>query len=775
MPAVALVVGLLLTLLVRVVAGNYAGGIVQEQFDGQAATLMDDAEDDVRAYLDRLRTFASYVAADSDGGADVEIQRFRALVRVSGLLDQVVGAQGVGYLQVLGDGRFRLAAVASEVPGGRPGGAAPAVSPTLDAALAGADAGSAAPVVVDLATVAAELASGAGAEGLEASDALQVLAASFGTEDGTALVPAAAVPVVRTDGTVGAFVVGELLPHELFGRVTDVPDALGVRLALVEGDGSIPLSGVELTGRGAERTFRLEGLTWSVRVTAPSSLGAGTVTRAEQLGTLGGLVLALAAVALLRLRGRSVLRTRDIRQELGATQVEARRDPLTGLVNRAGFMENLERSIRELDQAHRFVAVLFVDVDRLKVINDSLGHSIGDLALVEIGRRFGAIGRWTDTVARFGGDEFVLLCSGLQQASDSVRVAEQVLLSLAQPIPVDEMELVMTASIGVAVASVANRTDAESLVRDADTAMYEAKAAGGNRIVLFDDGLRVKVTGRLEVERSLRSAVDNGELDVHFQPIVDARTGSIVSAEALVRWFPREGGSISPGVFMPVASETGLVVQIGDFVLQQACVLAAELERTFPGIPPISIAVNVAERQLLDAGFVNRVRLMSQGARIWPHQITLEITEDVMIDRLGRSLEVLRKLADIGFGLAIDDFGTGMSSLSYVKRLDMVKTLKIDRAFVTDVVSDPADRAIVSSVVAMARTLGVNVVAEGVEQPEQADVLRHLGVHRMQGFLWSKAVPAAEFRDLVRRVMGPSATAPPDRLSRSASAVASRG
>ena len=753
-PAAGIVVGILFTVAVRFFAGNLAADSVRDRFDDRARLAMDATEQSVRRYLDEIRDISSYAAVDTTTGP-----RFQSIVRLSGVLDEVPGEQAISYVAVESDGTLELTAIASDVQVLDDEGPWPLGLPEALAPLASPDAAPGIPILLDLGVVAE------GFEGVPGVDDLVLgLDAVFMAPEGYPMryVPAVAMPVRGPfEERVRGHVVAELLPREVVtpvvsGRGDDVTVTvvlLGQQAALPFVD---PPTDVALS---TSRTMRVEGLEWGLDATAPSSFGASTVAGAERAGTIIGLLLAVVATVLLVLRGRHTLAARDMREELGATQVEARRDPLTGLVNRAGFMENLDRAISQLDQAHRYVAVLFVDVDRLKVINDSLGHSTGDLALVEIARRFRSVGRWTDTVARFGGDEFVILCSGLQQASDSVRVAEQILLSLAQPIRVDEMELVMSASVGVAVASLASRTDAESLVRDADTAMYEAKAAGGNRIVLFDDGLRVKVTGRLQVERSLRSAVENGELDVHFQPIVDARSGSIVSAEALVRWFPKEGGSISPGVFMPVASETGMVVQIGDFVLQRACLLASELERMFPGAPPISIAVNVAERQLLDPGFVNRVRQYTQAARIWPRQITLEITEDVMIDRLGRSLEVLRKLADIGFGLAIDDFGTGMSSLSYVKRLDMVKFLKVDRAFVIDVATDPADRAIVSSVVAMARTLGVTVVAEGVEEPEQAAVLQSLGVDRMQGFLWSKAIPAPEFRELVRAVMGPRVAA----------------
>ncbi|MGI9601457.1 MAG: putative bifunctional diguanylate cyclase/phosphodiesterase, partial [Acidimicrobiales bacterium] len=382
------------------------------------------------------------------------------------------------------------------------------------------------------------------------------------------------------------------------------------------------------------------------------------------------------------------------------------------------------------------VAVLFIDVDRLKVVNDSLGHGVGDEVLNSLATRFGQVAEPGAVVGRFGGDEFVLVAGGLRDLGAAVAFAQDVLRSLDRPLAAGEVELRMDASIGVSFARQNEDVSASDLIRDADAAMYESKRTGGSSYSVFDDRLRVEAVDRLLVEQSLGQAVQLDEMETWFQPIVDVIESRVVALEALVRWRSDDDGVVLPHRFLPVALETGLIVPIGDVVLGQACEVAAEVADA-----GIDMAVNLSERELADPRCLERVMAAVDGSGIDPSRLTLEISEDLMIDRLVRSIELLRIIHGRGVRLSIDDFGTGRSSLSYVKRLDMIAELKIDQSFVSEIASSEADRAIVAAIMAMTTSLGMEVVAEGVETDAQLNVLRDLGVVQMQGFHFGRPQP----------------------------------
>ena len=417
-------------------------------------------------------------------------------------------------------------------------------------------------------------------------------------------------------------------------------------------------------------------------------------------------------------------------------------DSLTGLPNRALLTDRLTQRLAGSRRRGSQLGVMFVDVDQFKVINDSLGHGAGDDVLRQVAVQIAEAIRPGDTVARFSGDEFVVVCDDVS-AVDIEHIADRVLEAMSGPCVIGGQEIGVTASVGVAVAD--ENATPESLLRESNAAMDRAKERGGGRIELFDEALRSKAERRLAGESALRRALQHGELAVHYQPIVDLSSGAMVSGEALLRWNHPERGLVSPDAFIPLAEETGLIVPIGAWVLEQACQQLVQWQRTEPSM---SVAVNLSVRQLLApdiAGVIASV-LMRTGARA--EGLCLELTESVFmedVEYFGRTLTGLKAL---GARLAIDDFGTGYSSLSYLKRFP-VDAVKVDRAFVDGLGTDPHDTALVAAIVAMADALGLEVTAEGVEDQEQMSNLKGLGCRRAQGFHLAPPMPAAAMADLV--------------------------
>ena len=395
------------------------------------------------------------------------------------------------------------------------------------------------------------------------------------------------------------------------------------------------------------------------------------------------------------------------------------------------------------------MGVLFLDLDRLKVVNDSIGHTAGDEVLSAVAKRLKHLVRQGDTVGRFGGDEFVIVTRGLPTVRDLTVLADGIIEALKEPAILSDGSLqIISASIGISYVS-DGEASAESLLRDADVAMYRAKDAGGGQAVVFDSELRAQAVARLEVERELRRAIRTGQLVVHFQPIVDCKDGEVDRLEALVRWQHPVRGMVPPGQFLSVAAESGLIVDVGEHVLRESCRQAQQWSEAVGR--PICVSVNVAERQLLDNELLNTVRRVLAETGLPPGQLELELTEELIVERLGNRLGILRQLVRMGIKLAIDDFGTARASLSQLKQLDMVDTLKIDRAFVVDVATDMVDRKIVTAIIALAKSVGMETVAEGVEDAEQARVLKDLGVDLIQGFYFHRPAAADQVLNMVRK------------------------
>jgi diguanylate cyclase (GGDEF)-like protein len=426
-----------------------------------------------------------------------------------------------------------------------------------------------------------------------------------------------------------------------------------------------------------------------------------------------------------------------------ALVLQARHDALTGLPNRAFFLEQLERALAAQDPHEERVAVLFVDLDNFKTINDSLGHQAGDALLVEVARRLCGCVQVGDLTARLSGDEFTLLIKTPADGHAATLVAERVAEALRRPLVLREREVVVSASLGLALGT-PGQDDAADVLRRADLALYRAKADGKARWALFDASLEAQALQRLELELDLRQAVERDELRLHFQPIVDLADGRVAEVEALVRWAHPSRGLLSPTEFIPVAEDTGMIIPIGQWVLEQACQQARRWHDQSPAEPPVVVSVNVSARQFQHPDLVGTIQHAVKLADLDPRCLRLELTESVLVQDLGAASSTLRQLKALGIQLAIDDFGTGASSLSYLKHLP-IDTLKIDRSFIERLGQDAQDTAIVSSVVTLARALQLRVTGEGVETAAQAEQLRALGVEQAQGYLFAKPRAAAAF------------------------------
>lgn len=462
--------------------------------------------------------------------------------------------------------------------------------------------------------------------------------------------------------------------------------------------------------------------------------------------SIGVLVAGLSLTGLAALFARTVRRHSKTLGRLERSEHDAKHDALTGLLNRSGLTDELTSLIGDR-RGSDLIGVLFLDLDRLKVVNDSIGHAAGDEVLVEVSKRLEKIIREDDIIGRFGGDEFVIVSQGVPAIGDLTTLAERVLDSLKEPAVLsDESSQVISTSIGIAYVAKGDAS-AGDLLRDADLAMYRAKEAGGARYEVFDDEMRAQAVARLEVERELRRAIRTGQLVVHYQPIVDIRTGGVDRLEALVRWQHPVRGMVPPGAFLSVAAESGLIVDLGEHVLRESCRQAAIWSSAVGR--DIMVSVNVAERQLIDSGLIDTVRRVLAETGIKPTQLELEITEELIVDRLDHRLTVLHELVAMGVQLAIDDFGTSRASLGQLKKLDMVDTLKIDRAFVIDVANDVVDRKIITAIVALADSVGMEVVAEGVEEEDQVAILRQLGIDHIQGFYFQRPGPSEQMVKLL--------------------------
>jgi diguanylate cyclase (GGDEF)-like protein/PAS domain S-box-containing protein len=417
---------------------------------------------------------------------------------------------------------------------------------------------------------------------------------------------------------------------------------------------------------------------------------------------------------------------------------QASHDALTGLPNRALFLDRCSDALRAVEDGAPPVVLLFVDLDEFKVVNDSLGHDVGDRLLVAVAERLRHAVRPSDTIARFGGDEFTILCPGVREEGARM-LAERVLALFDSPFHVGEVEVFETASVGIAVGDRSSRPS--DLLQQADAAMYGAKDGGGNRYFFFESGIGRHLDARLASYTALRRAVDECQFQVHYQPIVSISDGSLAGMEALVRWEHPSGSLLPPQDFIDLAEDTGLIVPLGAFVLRTAVLDLPRL--SLHGAQPSRISVNVSARQLTSPHFLETVRHALKESDVAPERLFLEITESVLLTRSSAVYGVIDELKSLGVGLSLDDFGTGHSSLDYLRHVP-VNELKIDRRFIADLLTSRESRAIVSAVIRLARDLGLQVVAEGIEGAEQAACLAELGCDLAQGYYYSPPLPAGE-------------------------------
>jgi diguanylate cyclase (GGDEF)-like protein/PAS domain S-box-containing protein len=439
---------------------------------------------------------------------------------------------------------------------------------------------------------------------------------------------------------------------------------------------------------------------------------------------------------------RDVTERKALEQQL---EHQAFHDSLTGLPNRALLMDRIDHALVRARRDGSALAVLFLDLDDFKVVNDSLGHDAGDRLLVEVAERIRGCLRPEDTAARLGGDEFAVLLEGVRDEGEAARVADRIKDALRTPFslgPQKAHEAHANASIGVALGR-PGRLNAQDFLRNADIAMYQAKTKGKARYELFEPDMNVKAARRLEAENRLRKAVERGEIVAHYQPKVSLEDGAVLGMEALARWINPERGLVLPSEFIPTAEETGLIVPMGESVLREACRQAVAWQEEKPGCSSVVVWVNLSPRQFHHTDVVGQVSSVLQETRLDPYYLGLEITESVVMDDAESTIETLGRLKGLGVRIAIDDFGTGYSSLSYLKRFP-VDALKIDRSFVGGISEHPADLAIAQAVITLGRVLGMEVVAEGVETAEQLDLLRDLGCDHAQGYHLSCPMPAEE-------------------------------
>jgi diguanylate cyclase (GGDEF)-like protein len=433
----------------------------------------------------------------------------------------------------------------------------------------------------------------------------------------------------------------------------------------------------------------------------------------------------------------------------------ASHDSLTSLPNREMFNGMLRHAIDAAGRYQRQFALLFIDLDRFKVINDSLGHDAGDMLLVEVGGRLRRALRSSDVVARLGGDEFVVILEEASERHEVERVAGELLSVLCQPLQLSGHECHTTASIGIAMYP-SDGIDMQTLTKNADMAMYLAKEDGKNGFRFFTKEIKTQSIERLTLESGLRRALERGQFSLHYQPKVDMASGQITGVEALLRWMHPDLGTVSPGQFIPLAEETGLIVPIGRWVLKEACAQNMAWQRR--GLRPVTMAVNLSPRQFADANLLHDVDEALLASGMSPVLLQLEVTESMVMRNVSRAIKVLDAIQGRGIRLAIDDFGTGYSSMSLMKQFP-IDTIKIDRSFVRDLPNDSEDQAIAQAIISMGKALGMTIIAEGVETVEQETFLRNHACDEMQGFLFSKPLPPKQMADLLRAE--PVLTSPP--------------
>lgn len=424
----------------------------------------------------------------------------------------------------------------------------------------------------------------------------------------------------------------------------------------------------------------------------------------------------------------------------------AHHDALTKLPNRTLFLDRLRQAMARAHWHNRLIAVIFMDLDKFKDVNDSLGHDVGDLLLVQVTQRLSNSVRAGDTVARFGGDEFAILLDDVASEKDVSQLAKKILDTMAPAFKIENHEILSTASIGVSIFP-ADGDDSEALLRNADVAMYRAKHLGRNNYQFFSNEMSARAFERLTMENSLRHALKRGEFFLDYQPQIDSRTSEMTGVEALLRWQHPELGVVSPTDFVPILEETGLIVDVGDWALKTACQQGVEWHQQ--GYDSLKICVNLSSRQFNDPDFIQSFQNIITETGIKPERLELELTESMLMRNASKTISALNTLSHIGVQIAVDDFGTGYSSLNYLRRFP-IATLKIDRSFVQDVMDDTDDAAITSAIIVMAQSLNLNVVAEGVESEDQLNFLKDRHCYEIQGHYYSGPISASELGEMLK-------------------------
>jgi diguanylate cyclase (GGDEF)-like protein len=463
---------------------------------------------------------------------------------------------------------------------------------------------------------------------------------------------------------------------------------------------------------------------------------------------LGAMALVYGLMQVLLARYQRLLREQERERAAQEERIrhQAYHDPLTQLPNRASFTEHLEEAMRRAKRASWPLAVLFLDLDLFKRVNDSLGHDAGDRLLRVVAERIQRAVREADMLFRMGGDEFTVLLEDVRGPEEAAMVATRMLEAIAEPVQLQHHEISVSASIGIALYP-RDDTVGERLLKSADTAMYRAKELGRNRYAFFAPEMNERVESQMLIEAALRRALKNEEFVLHFQPRVSV-SGRATGAEALLRWRHPEWGLVEPARFVSLLEETGLIVPVGAWALREACRHAKEWQAA--GLPPLRVSVNLSSRQFRSEGLIEVVSEALRSSGLAPQLLELELTESLLVENVEHAMGVMGRLKAIGTAISIDDFGTGYSSLGYLKRFP-IDSLKIDKSFVRDIATSPKDAAIVKAISALARSLGIGLIAEGVEEAWQVDFLRARHCTEMQGYLFSRPLPAEQVVEALRR------------------------